>query len=94
MECNLETGRTHQIRVHLKHKGVSILGDKQYGKKKLKFKKINKKFSSLLNSLKGQVLHAQTLEFMHPTKNKWTKFKSDLPNDFQKMLNLLNNLNS
>ena len=47
IECKLETGRTHQIRVHLKHKGVSILGDKQYGKKKLKFKKINKKFSSL-----------------------------------------------
>ena len=94
VECELETGRTHQIRVHLKHKGVSILVDKQYGKKMPKFKKINKKFSTLLNELTGQVLHAQTLEFMHPTKNKWTKFRSDLPSDFKKMLNLLKNLTS
>ena len=44
IECELETGRTHQIRVHLKYKGSSILGDKQYGKKNLKFKKVNKNF--------------------------------------------------
>ena len=41
IECELETGRTHQIRVHLKYKGISLLGDKQYGKKNIKFKKIN-----------------------------------------------------
>ena len=40
VECELETGRTHQIRVHLKYKGTSILGDKKYGKKNMKFKKI------------------------------------------------------
>ena len=44
LECELETGRTHQIRVHLKYKGISLLGDKQYGKKNLKFKKINNDF--------------------------------------------------
>ena len=94
MECELETGRTHQIRVHLIYKGISILGDKKYGKRKLKFKKINKKFSLLLNDLQGQLLHAETIEFIHPTKNKWVKFKSELPKDFKKMLSFLENVNS
>ncbi len=93
MECELETGRTHQIRVHLNYKGISILGDKKYGKKKLKFKKINKEFSFLLDSLQGQLLHAETIEFIHPTKNKWVKFKSELPKDFKKMLRFLENVN-
>ena len=94
MECELETGRTHQIRVHLSHKGISILGDKQYGKKKLKFKKIDKELSFLLDKLQGQLLHAETIEFTHPTQNRWVKFKSDLPKDFKKMLSLLKNVNS
>jgi 23S rRNA pseudouridine1911/1915/1917 synthase len=92
IECKLETGRTHQIRVHLKYKGTSLLGDKQYGKKNLKFKKINKEFFDKLSKLNGQALHAQTLEFMHPTKKKLISFKSLLPLDFKKTLDLLNNL--
>ena len=92
IECELETGRTHQIRVHLKYKGTSLLGDKQYGKKNLKFKKINKEFSSLLSNLGGQALHAQTLGFIHPSKKKMVSFKSSLPSDFKKMLDLLDNL--
>ncbi len=94
IECELETGRTHQIRVHLKFKGVTLLGDDQYGKKNIKFKKINEQFFSQLILIKGQVLHAQTLEFMHPTKNRLMSFRSELPVDFKKMLNLLNNLSS
>ena len=93
VECELETGRTHQIRVHLKFKGVSILGDNQYGKKNIKFKKVNQDFLNYLKEIKGQTLHAQTLEFLHPTKKNWVSFKVDLPNDFKKLLNLLNNLN-
>ena len=92
IECELETGRTHQIRVHLKYKGTSLLGDKQYGKKNIKFKKINKDFFNKLSKLDGQALHAQTLEFIHPTKNKWVSFESKLPIDFKKTLDLLNNL--
>ena len=92
IECKLETGRTHQIRVHLKYKGVLLLGDKKYGKKNIKFKKINKEFFSILNNLNGQALHAQTLGFIHPDKNKFMEFKSELPLDFKKMLDLLNNL--
>ena len=94
IECKLETGRTHQIRVHLKYKGVSLLGDNQYGKRNIKFKKINQNFLNLLKDLKGQLLHAQTLKFVHPTKKKLIEFKSELPLDFKKMLDLLNNLSS
>jgi 23S rRNA pseudouridine1911/1915/1917 synthase len=94
IECELETGRTHQIRVHLKYKGTSLLGDKQYGKKNIKFKKINSEFSTKLNQLSGQALHAKTLEFVHPTTKKWMSFNSDLPSSFKKILKLLENLSS
>ena len=92
LECELETGRTHQIRVHLKYKGTCLLGDKQYGKKNIKFKKINNEFFDNLKNLDGQALHAKTLEFVHPTTKKWVSFDSDLPANFQKILNLLKNL--
>ena len=74
LECKLETGRTHQIRVHLKYKGTSLLGDKQYGKKNIKFKKINNDFFLKLNKLSGQALHAKTLGFTHPKTGKWMRF--------------------
>ena len=92
IECNLETGRTHQIRVHMKHKGTSLLGDNQYGKKNIKFKKINESFFKILSTLNGQALHAKSLGFIHPSTNKWVDFDVDLPKNFKKMLNLLNNL--
>ena len=92
IECELETGRTHQIRVHMKYKGTSLLGDNQYGKANIKFKKINEDFLKKLSALSGQALHAKTLGFLHPSKNKWVRFESELPNDFKKLLELLNNL--
>jgi 23S rRNA pseudouridine1911/1915/1917 synthase len=94
IECELETGRTHQIRVHLKYKGASLLGDKQYGKKNIKFKKINEEFFVKLNKLTGQALHAKTLEFVHPKTKKLMNFNSDLPKEFKNILSLLENLNS
>tara|TARA_B100000575_G_scaffold287123_1_gene284932 strand:- start:969 stop:1949 length:981 start_codon:yes stop_codon:yes gene_type:complete len=94
IECELETGRTHQIRVHLKYKGTSLLGDKQYGKKDIKFKKINDDFFRKLNKLSGQALHAKTIEFIHPKTKKWMNFNSVLPDDFKKILDLLENLSS
>ena len=94
IECELETGRTHQIRVHLKYKGTSLLGDKQYGRKNIKFKKVNNEFFDKLNKLSGQALHAKTLEFIHPINKKRMSFNSDLPNSFKKLLKLLENLNT
>ena len=94
VECELETGRTHQIRVHLKYKGTSLLGDKQYGEKNKKFKKINENFLQALNKLSGQALHAKTLEFIHPKTKKKMSFNSNLPFEFKKILNLLENLSS
>tara|TARA_B100000900_G_scaffold199392_1_gene169081 strand:- start:154 stop:1134 length:981 start_codon:yes stop_codon:yes gene_type:complete len=94
IECELETGRTHQIRVHLKYKGTSLLGDRQYGKKNVKFKKINNEFFIKLNKLSGQALHAKTLGFRHPVSKKWISFNSNLPNEFKKILSLLENLSS
>ncbi len=92
IECELETGRTHQIRVHMKYKGTSLLGDNQYGKKNIRFKKINEDFLNKLSLLNGQALHAKSLGFVHPSKNKWVSFESELPNDFKKLLDLLKKL--
>ena len=94
VECELDTGRTHQIRVHMKYKKTPLIGDNQYGKKNIKFKKINKKFFELQSSLKGQALHAKSLGFIHPSSKKWIYFESKLPNDLEKLLNLLKNLSS
>ena len=89
VECILETGRTHQIRVHFSYKGNSLIGDKTYGRKKLQFKKINKKFQKILADFDRQALHAKSLGFFHPTKNTFVSFDSKLPQDFKKMLDFL-----
>ncbi len=91
IECNLETGRTHQIRVHMKYKGNSLIGDNQYGKKNIRFKTVNKDFLEIISNLKGQALHAKSLGFIHPKTNEFLNFESKLPDDFQKLLNLLKN---
>ena len=93
IECELETGRTHQIRVHMAYKGCSLIGDQQYGKKNLKFKKINEDFENKLKILNRQALHAKNLGFIHPTTKTFMSFESKLPQDFKKILDLLNKLN-
>ena len=89
VECVLETGRTHQIRVHLAYKGNPLIGDKKYGKKKTKFRKISSRFNEIISSFSRQALHAKSLGFIHPTKNKLVNFESKLPQDFKKMLDFL-----
>jgi 23S rRNA pseudouridine1911/1915/1917 synthase len=92
IECELETGRTHQIRVHMSYKKTQLLGDKQYGKKNIKFKKIDKDFEDKLNRLNRQALHAKSLGFIHPHNKKFMNFDSDLPQDYKKLLDLLQKL--
>ena len=93
LECELETGRTHQIRVHLKYKGSSILGDKQYGRKNLKFKKINQNFLRNIKKIKRSSTSCSNARIYTSYKKKWVSFSSNVPNDFKKMLDLLENLN-
>ena len=92
LECQLETGRTHQIRVHFSYKNNPLLGDKQYGKKNIKFKKVDKDFETKLKLLNRQALHAKSLGFIHPTSKKFISFDSKIPNDYKKLLDLLNKL--
>ncbi len=94
IEFELETGRTHQIRVHMSYKGCPILGDKKYGKRKTKFKKLDKEFKDELTSINRQILHAKTLGFEHPTSKNFVNFDTNLPKDFQKILNLLKKLSN
>ena len=91
VECRLETGRTHQIRVHMTHKGNNILGDKKYKKKFKKFKNIEPKLENLINKLDRQFLHAKTLGFIHPATGKEIQFTSILPQELEKILKMLRN---
>ena len=91
IECKLETGRTHQIRVHMSYKGNNIVGDQKYKKKFKKIKKINKDLEKKIMNLDRQFLHAVSLGFTHPTKNKRMNFKSKLPNDLENILKSLRN---
>lgn len=77
LECRLETGRTHQIRVHCTSLGHPLVGDKTYGVRKEEF------------SLPGQLLHAFQLGFIHPVTGQYMEFQSDLPKAFQEVLDKL-----
>ena len=92
IEFELETGRTHQIRVHMDYKKTNIIGDKIYGKKKIRFKKINHELENLISSLNGQLLHASELGFVHPKSQKFLKFESKPPKVFRNICDLLEKL--
>ncbi len=81
LKCILETGRTHQIRAHLKSVGKAIVGDMVYGLKK---DKLAQKYG-----ISGQLLHAKKLGFIHPGKNEYVEFDSQLPENFLCILNKL-----
>ena len=89
VECKLETGRTHQIRVHLSYKGNNILGDKKYKKKYKKFVGINSELEDSIIGLNRQFLHAKTIGFNHPYNNARVEFISKLPSDLEQILKKL-----
>ena len=77
VEATLETGRTHQIRVHMSHLHYPLVGDEVYGRKDPKFK------------IEGQMLHAKLLGINHPTTNEYMEFEADLPKYFKDILDKL-----
>tara|TARA_Y100000590_G_scaffold90221_1_gene101687 strand:+ start:946 stop:1929 length:984 start_codon:yes stop_codon:yes gene_type:complete len=89
VECELETGRTHQIRVHMNYKGNPILGDNSYGKSKKKFKKIDKMLERKINNFGRQALHAKSLGFIHPKTKKEVFFEAKRPKDFDDLIKSL-----
>jgi len=89
IECKLETGRTHQIRVHMSFKGNCILGDKKYKKKFKKIKNIDAELESNIISLERQFLHAKVLGFIHPRTDKKLEFESNLPKNLENILKKL-----
>jgi len=91
VECRLETGRTHQIRVHMTHMGNSIMGDGKYKKKYKKLKNIDTNLENLIYKLDRQFLHAQTLGFIHPKTDEEMVFTSILPHELENILLLLRN---
>ena len=93
IECKLETGRTHQIRVHMSYKGNNILGDSKYKKKIKKLKNIDPDLEKSLLKLNRQFLHAKTLGFIHPKSGKELEFSSILPKELENILKMLRNIN-
>jgi len=89
LECKLETGRTHQIRVHMNYLGNSIVGDDKYKKKFKKIKDIDPLLEASIINLKRQFLHAKTIGFIHPKKNKEMIFHSILPQELETILKML-----
>ena len=92
LECKLETGRTHQIRVHMNYLGHNIVGDDKYKKRFKKLKNIEPRLEKILIKLNRQFLHAKTLGFIHPKKNKQMIFNSILPNELEIILKTLRNI--
>ena len=87
LEISLETGRTHQIRVHLSYQGFPIIGDSIYGGRKKYSKGTSEGLKEKISNFKRQALHASSLTFIHPTNEKNSTFESQLPKDMTKLLN-------
>jgi 23S rRNA pseudouridine1911/1915/1917 synthase len=90
VSCKLETGRTHQIRVHMKHIGHTLFNDERYGGERIlkgtTFTKYKQFVDNCFKILPRQALHAKTLGFMHPTKDKFMSFDTEIPEDMMQCI--------
>ncbi|MCX7729439.1 MAG: RluA family pseudouridine synthase [Bacteroidia bacterium] len=98
VECVLETGRTHQIRVHFKSIKHPLFNDEEYGGNKILYGIHSSKYKAMIENLfsliPGQALHAAELSFMHPIKKQWLSFKTPLPSGFQQIIEKLRSYSS
>jgi 23S rRNA pseudouridine1911/1915/1917 synthase len=97
MEVELETGRTHQVRVHLTSLGHSILGDPVYGtptEKQTKWQALPKQVQKEVQLLPGQALHARVLGFQHPVTGEQMRFEAAPPAQFQNLLDTMASFSS
>ena len=90
VECRLETGRTHQIRVHMKHIGHTLFNDERYGGHIILKGQNTAMYKAFIKNCfficPRQALHAKTLGFVHPTTGEYMHFESDLPQDMQELI--------
>ena len=90
IECRLETGRTHQIRVHLSHAGHALVGDPVYGgRRRVSEKLFGPELAGAVNQFSRQALHAASLGFAHPASGEWMRFEADLPEDMATLVTRL-----
>jgi len=89
LEVKLETGRTHQIRVHMAFTQHPILGDKKYGATATTKSRFPESVQAAIKALKGQALHASSLGFVHPGTGEWVRFESSVRDDFETLLTAL-----
>ena len=89
VECKLETGRTHQIRVHLSHIGHSILGDQTYGNNKRKIVVCPEFLRTRLMEFDHQALHSFYISFTHPISGAFMEFEKELPIDYNELITFL-----
>ena len=94
VKCNLETGRTHQIRVHLSSIGCNLVGDDVYEKSKKTMIKLPQNIKNYVNNFPRQTLHAFSLGFIHPRTKQFLSFQTDFPEDMQSLIHKLKNLSN
>jgi 23S rRNA pseudouridine1911/1915/1917 synthase len=89
VECRLETGRTHQIRVHFSQNRHSVVGDQVYGHNERKVQSCPQGLKEILGAMKRQALHSYYIGFMHPITEEFMEFTRDVPQDYQELLEAL-----